>query len=101
MDNRYVLFAQGLARYRQSRFDDVIKLMTGEAASIMGPSPGIILAMAQYQKNQKDQARKTLAAAIASYDWNPAKADSHLAWIAHILRRKAEALIVRNIAASK
>ena len=49
--------------------------------------------MAQYQKGQKDQARKTLAAAVASHDWNAAKATNHDAWIAHILRREAEALI--------
>ena len=70
----YFLFAEGLARYRQGRFDDAIKLMTGEAASVMGPSPRLVLAMAQYQKGQKDQARKTLAAAILSYDWSAAKA---------------------------
>ena len=58
----YCLFAQGLARYRQGRFDDAIKLMNGEAASVMGPSPRLVLAMAQHQKGQKDQARKTLAA---------------------------------------
>ena len=90
----YCLFAQGLARYRQGRFDDAIKLMTGEAASVMGPSPRLILAMAQHQKGEKDQARKTLAAAIASYDWSASKADNHDAWIAHILRREAEALIL-------
>ena len=66
--------------------------MNGEAASVMGPSPRLILAMAQYQKGQEDEARKTLAAAIASYDWSAAKADNHDAWIAHILRREAEAL---------
>ena len=42
----------------------------------MGPSPRLVLAMAQYQKGEKDQARKTLAAAVASYDWNAAKATS-------------------------
>ena len=95
----YFLFAQGLARYRQGRFDDAIKLMNGEAASVMGPSPRLVLAMAQYQKGQKDQARKTLAAAIASYDWSAAKADNHDAWIAHILRREAEALILPGLPA--
>jgi eukaryotic-like serine/threonine-protein kinase len=89
----FYLFAEGLARYRQGRFDDAIKLMSGEAASVMGPCPRLVLAMAQYQKDQKDQARKTLAAAIASYDWSAAKADNFDAWIAHILRREAEALI--------
>ena len=47
--------------------------MNGEAASVLGPSPRLVLAMAQYQKGEKDQARKTLAAAIASYDWNAAR----------------------------
>jgi tetratricopeptide (TPR) repeat protein len=95
----YRLFAQGLARYRQGRFDDAIKLMNGEAASVMGPSPRLVLALAQYQKDQKDQARKTLAAAIASYDWSAPKADSHDAWIAHVLRREAEALILSDLPA--
>jgi eukaryotic-like serine/threonine-protein kinase len=97
----YYLFAQGLARYRQSRFDDAIKLLTGEATSVMGPSPPLILAMAQHQKGQKDQARQTLAAAIASYDWSAAKADNHDAWIAHILRRQAEMLILPDLPARK
>jgi tetratricopeptide (TPR) repeat protein len=91
--NPYYLFAQGLARYRQGRFDDAIKLMTGEATSVMGPSSRLVLAMAQYQKGQKDHARKTLAAAVASHDWSAAKATDLDAWIAHILRREAEALI--------
>ncbi|MFN0021724.1 MAG: protein kinase domain-containing protein [Pirellulaceae bacterium] len=96
----YCLFAEGLARYRQGRLDDAIKLMNGEAASVMRPSPGIILAMAQHQKGQLDEARKTLAAAIASYDWSAAKAVNHDAWIAHILRREAEAQI-RGLAAAE
>ena len=37
--NPYYLFAQGLARYRQGRFDDAIKLMNGEAASGHGAEP--------------------------------------------------------------
>ena len=95
-DHRYVLFAQGLARYRQGRFDEAITLMTGEAASVMGPSPRFVLAMAQYQRDQKDQARKTLAAAVASFDWSASKAGSQDEWIAHVLRREAEALILRT-----
>jgi serine/threonine-protein kinase len=81
------------ARYRQGRFEDAITLMNGEAASVMGPSPRLVLAMAQYQKDQKEQARKTLKAAVSSYDWSPARADNHESWIAHILRREAESLI--------
>jgi hypothetical protein len=50
--------------------------------------------MAQYHKGQKDQAQKTLLAAVASNDWSAAKATNHDAWIAHILRREAEALVL-------
>jgi serine/threonine-protein kinase len=95
----YCLFAEGLARFRQGRFDDTIKLMNGEAASVMGPSPRLILAMAQHQKGEKDQARKTLGEAIESHDWDAAKATGHDAWINHILRREAETLILRPVPA--
>jgi serine/threonine-protein kinase len=93
----YYVFAQGLARYRQGRFDEAVKLMTGDAASVLGPSPRLVLAMAQYQKGQKDQARTTLAAAVACYDWNPAKANNHDAWIAHVLRLEAESLLKADL----
>jgi serine/threonine-protein kinase len=92
----YRLFAEGLARYREGRFDEAIKLMTGEAGSVMGPSPRLVLAMAQHQEGQPEEASQSLAAAIRSYDWSESKADSHDAWIAHILRREAEAMIQLN-----
>ena len=41
----------------------------------------------------KDEARKLLGEAIGSYDWDARKATWREAWIAHILRREAEALI--------
>ena len=71
------------------------------AAPVMGPCPRLVLAMAQHQNGQKDQARKTLAAVIASNDWTPAKATIHDVWIAHILRREAEALIMPELPARK
>ncbi len=95
----YYLFAEGLALYRQGRLDDAIKRMTGEAASVMGPGPRLILAMAQHQQGNKDQARKTLAAAVLSHDWSANRADTHDAWITHILRREAESLIVPELVA--
>lgn len=97
----YYVFAQGLAAYRLGRFDDAIALMRGEAAkaSYMGPCPRLVTAMALYQKGQKDQALQTLAAAVVSYDWSPAEADSRDPWIAHILRREAEAMILPNLPA--
>jgi serine/threonine-protein kinase len=55
--------------------------------------------MARHDQGQKKQARKTLAMAIAGFDWNAAQADSRGVWIAHILRREAEALILPNLPA--
>ena len=96
---RYFLFAKGLAEYRQGRLANAISLMEGEASKVMGPAPRLILAMAQHDQGQKKQARKTLATAIVAFDWNAAQADSRGVWIAHILRREAEALILPNLPA--
>jgi serine/threonine-protein kinase len=90
----YFLFAKGLAEYRQEHFQSAIELMEGPAGKVMGPAPRLVAAMAQYKSGQQQQARKTLAAAVLSFDWRPAKADSRDLWIVHILRREAETLIV-------
>jgi eukaryotic-like serine/threonine-protein kinase len=89
----YYRFAEGLARYRQGRFDDAITLMTGDAAQSLGCCPRLVLAMALHQQGRRDEARGALEEAIRQIDWSPLSADHHDVWIAHILRREAEALI--------
>ncbi len=96
---RYFLFAKGLAEYRQGRFDAAVSLMEGEASKVLGPAPRLIVAMAQHEQGQKTQARHTLATAIVAFDWSAAEADSRGVWIAHILRREAESLILPNLPA--
>jgi hypothetical protein len=89
-----------LAEYRLGRFESAIARMEGDAATVAGPGPRLVLAMAQHQAGQKDRAVKTLAAAVLSFDWTSAKADSlDPAWIAHVLRREAEAMILPNLPA--
>lgn len=90
---RYFVFARGLADYRLGRFDDAITRMRGEAAQVLGPCPELVTAMALHQKGQKEQALKALKSAVHRYDWSAEKANSRDSWIAHILRREAEALI--------
>jgi eukaryotic-like serine/threonine-protein kinase len=85
-------FAQGLLAYRQGRFDESSAIMKGDAARVLGPAPGLVLAMDQFQLGQKDEARKTLEKALKAFDWQPAKAESREAWIYHILRREADGL---------
>jgi eukaryotic-like serine/threonine-protein kinase len=96
---RYFLFAKGLAEYRQGRLASAISLMEGEASGVMGPAPRLILAMAQHQEGQTEQARQTLARTILAFDWDAAQADRSGVWIAHILRREAEGLIIPNLPA--
>jgi serine/threonine-protein kinase len=92
----YYRFAEGLARYRQGRFDDAITLMTGDAAQSLGPCPRLVLAMALHQQGRREDARSALQDAIRQSDWTPVSADHHDVWIAHILRREAEALILQD-----
>jgi serine/threonine-protein kinase len=96
---RFILFAKGLGEYRQGRWADAIGLMQGGASHTMGPAPALIVAMAQYRQGKKEQARKTLAQAVSSFDWSAARADSRDVWIYHILRREAESLILPTLPA--
>jgi hypothetical protein len=49
--------------------------------------------MALYRSGQVAEARKTLAAAVLSYDWRADRARDADFWISHVLRREAEAII--------
>lgn len=86
-------FVRGIADFRQGRFGQAIATMRGEASKVLGPAPKLVLAMALYQKEEVTEARKTLAAAIASHDWSPANVRDQDGWIYHSLRREAEAMI--------
>jgi serine/threonine-protein kinase len=95
----YFMFAKGLAEYRQGRTDNTVAIMKGEAAKVLGPAPKLVLAMALHREGNIAAAQTTLAAAIASYDWSPSRADSRDVWMCHILRREAEATILEHSAA--
>ncbi len=90
----FFLFAQGLAEYRQERFALAIATMRGDASQVLGPAPGLVLAMALHQSGQVEESQKTLAAAVASHDWRSDLVPDQDDWIFHILRREAEALIL-------
>jgi tetratricopeptide (TPR) repeat protein len=95
----WFLFARGLAEYREGKFDQAIATMRGDASRLGGPITRLILAMALHQDGQLPEARKTLAAAVLSYDWNRSQARDQNAWICHVLRREAEALILPKLPA--
>ena len=97
----YFLFAKALAEYRQGRFDETITLLNGDAAKVLGPSPQLLRAMAEHRAGETGSARTSFAAAIASFDWRPAAADSRDVWLHHILRREAEATLRPNAPATR
>jgi eukaryotic-like serine/threonine-protein kinase len=90
----WFLFARGLAEYREGKFDQAIATMRGDASRLDRPITRLVLAMALHQDGQLAEARNTLAAAILSYDWKAIQARDNDAWICHVLRREAEALIL-------
>jgi tetratricopeptide (TPR) repeat protein len=89
-------FAQGLAEYREGKFDQAIATMRGDASRLDGPITRLVLAMALYRDGQLAEARKTLEAAVLSYDWKVTQARDVYAWISHVLRKEAEGLFFRS-----
>ena len=48
----YFLFAKGLAEYRQNRLESAMTVLSGPASTVMGPSPRLLIAMAQHRLGQ-------------------------------------------------
>jgi serine/threonine-protein kinase len=94
----FFLAAKGLAEYRRERLSSAIEsLQKAGARGVWMPVTRQVLTMALHRSGQTRQGQETLAAAVQSYDWSEETADSHDKWIAHILRREAEELIVPNL----
>jgi serine/threonine-protein kinase len=89
----YFRFAKALAEYRAGRMKNALDLLQGDTLRVLPPAPWLVLAMAQHRLGQTAAAHKTYDAAIASYDWEAAKATNREAWICHLLRREAEAVL--------
>jgi serine/threonine protein kinase/tetratricopeptide (TPR) repeat protein len=94
----YFLFAKGLAEYRRGNFEEAVSIMTGEAAKVLGPCPGLVTAMAKHHLGDEQEALALLAAEMSAFDWRLARVRGHDQWLWHALRREAEALIVPQMA---
>ena len=88
--------AQTLLAYRQNRPHDALKLPNekGVAASTLGLSRGIVAAMALHSLGSPRQARHMLAEGIVLYNWSDRAALNRDFWIANILRRESERLML-------
>jgi serine/threonine-protein kinase len=95
----FFLFAKGLAEYRQNRLESAMTVLSGPASTVMGPSPRLLIAMAQHRLGQTQKARRTLAEAVGTFDWSAQLADQRDFMIWHIFRREAESLILPDLPA--
>ena len=66
---------------------------------MLGPAPRLVLAMALHENGRADGARKTLAEATLAHDWRAVHVRDQDGWIAHVLRREAEAMILPDLPA--
>ena len=90
-------FAKGLSEYRRGRLDQATLLLKQSAAAGVRVESLLILAMIEQRKGQTREAQKTLIDALRAFDWSESRANGHQAWIPHVLRREAQALIAPNL----
>jgi eukaryotic-like serine/threonine-protein kinase len=96
----YFLATKGLAEYRLGRFDSASNyFQQAVARGVWMPVTRLVMAMALYRSGHAQLAQSGLAAALESYDWSETTADNQDKWIAHVLRREVEALVVQNLSA--
>jgi serine/threonine-protein kinase len=99
-DHAYLQFVKGLAEHRQGRSAQAVPLLREAAALLPNRAgPRLALALAQFQSGSPTEARKTLAAAVGAYNWMQSQADHTTAWVSHVLRREAEAMILPDLPA--
>ena len=89
----YFQVAKSLAEYRQGHFENAQTLLSGEPSKVLPPLPDLILAMTYHRLGKKNEALQALALAKSKFDWSASKAVDREAWMYHILRREAEAMI--------
>ena len=96
----FFMATKSLADYRLGRFESAIDwAQKAGARGVWMPITRLAMAMAQHRQGKVGQACQTLAEPVRSYDWSASKADSQDPWIAHVLRREAEALILPHLSA--
>jgi serine/threonine-protein kinase len=94
-DHAYVAFVKGLAEYRKGRAKQAIPLLQESAKALSNRAgPRLVIAMAQFQSGSKNEARATLMATVAAFNWKEPQGELITTWVSHVLRREAERLIL-------
>jgi serine/threonine-protein kinase len=89
----YFLFVKALAEYRNSYYERAIAICDGEAASVLGPAPEFLTALAQYKLENEHAAREAFGEANKEFDGKGDPVREREAWLYHILRREAVELM--------
>jgi len=84
--------AKALAEYRLGRFESALDWGQKAGAKGVWVPTHLVLAMAHHKLGHAEQARRSLAAAVKTYDWKSVDG------IIHTLRREAEALLKKESA---
>ncbi|HEX6813575.1 MAG TPA: protein kinase [Planctomycetota bacterium] len=90
-------FARAVADYRAGRFKDTVAAVRGDAGNVLLPAPMLVGAMAYHRLGETELARRMLAFAVLTFDWDPTHATDRVAWLGHLFRREAEALIAPQL----
>jgi eukaryotic-like serine/threonine-protein kinase len=90
-------FNKALLAYRQRRPEDTIMLLGAADHEALGPASELVLAMAQFDAGQPQQAKKTFADVVVRYDWRPSSVCSTDVGKYHVLRHEAESKLMPNL----
>ena len=100
LTDAYPQFMRGLAEYRQGRPHRPSRCCASRRHSCPTvPARGWRWPWPSSNPAPRRKHAKTLAAAVRAYNWKAAQADHVTAWVSHVLRREAEALILPNLPA--
>ena len=69
----YYRVAKALAKYRAGRPTQAMEILQGAPSRVLLPFPTLVLAMCQQAEGRLDEARHTLAVAVAVFDWRTKK----------------------------
>lgn len=89
----YFLFVKALAEYRSGNYERAIALCDGEAASVLGPAPELVIALAQHKSGNEQAALTAFSEASKEFGGESDPVREREAWLYHILRREAVELI--------
>ena len=88
----YIHFAKALSDCREGRFEEAATILKGDTSLVLQPGPDLVLSMALFQLNRRDEAREALVRAEQELDHDKTVLNRE-GWLFQILRREAIELL--------